>query len=195
MSVACTICREIGERMSVNVDNELPPVLGRLKPVTWFDSNQTGLAGYGFKMCPECGAYYYWESEYSFTGSQMNDDHNIYRLNSIETALVEPLLSAVTQDASDQKLIATLEKVMSYLAGMPYRGAYPRDIVVAMIRALSDKVSNAHIRRLLVQPLTVFVHATPKNRAMVKEIVDNSYFKINKEVSGVKELYAAAQSL
>ena len=184
----CPICSKISPLTYVNVDDEMPSTIKKLQKLISYKSKLPGLEWYGFDVCPECGAYYYHETEISYTGSQMNDDHNIYRLNPIEMEMLKPLLDLIRHDPENDDLNQTLDRLTLHLADMPYRGYCPRDVVVATIQTLSDEMSDRDIPALLVNSIKSFVLQDPKNCKEVLDIINNSYFNINKDAQGVQEV-------
>lgn len=139
----CAICEFLTESYFINVDNEYPPQVKSLKILFWVKSRSAGYEGFGLAACPQCGAWYYDEKEYSFTGSQMNDDECYYRLTADEKGLLAPLLEDLkriknSSGKPDEELDKALTTILTAMNDSTYRGISPKAIANGIRKFLSE---------------------------------------------------------
>ncbi len=104
----CEICGKIPGELSINVDDELPSPVKRLKGILYQRASCPGMYGYGFYKCPLCGCHYYNETQWSLTGSGTNDYDCFYRYLPAEMELMKPLFSMI-ENTTDKREIDEIE--------------------------------------------------------------------------------------
>ena len=79
--MSCSICTGIEVRTVARTgrDESLPPTTRWMKPLG-LRHPSVWLSDEDLWHCPECGAFYLWENESSFTGSGINDTQTLTRL-------------------------------------------------------------------------------------------------------------------
>lgn len=179
----CGMCKDIPASLSVNVDDELPSTVKNLAKLFWCDATGAGMGDYGFYKCPACDNYYYFESELSRTGSQMNDYHRVYRFNADEKNLLQQFFTLLTTSKNkgviDPHLTDLLATFLNLLGEYPYRGCNSEAISVAMLTTLSQCSGNPY-SKLIVSSLKKFISEDKKNQVVILNKIEK--LKIDKSI-------------